>query len=66
MNIDMQAMQEGGGQGDEAEEEEVEDVEDLKGVLGQVATARAMVTAAYTMDTIGEQRLGLSDKQVEN
>lgn len=63
-------MQESEGQGDEAkgegqaEEEKPEDAEDLWGISGQVATARAIVTAASTTDTIEEQCLGLADKQV--
>lgn len=70
MSMDIQAMQEGGGRGDEAEregqaeEERLEDAKDLWGTLGQVATARAMVTTAYTADIIGERCLGLADKQV--
>ena len=68
MNMDMQAIQEGGGRGDEAEgegqaeEEKSEDEESLWVILGQVATAMVMVTVACTTDTIGEQCSGLADK----
>ena len=66
--MDMQAIQEGGGRGDEAEgegqvgEEKPEDAESLWVILGQVATARVMVTVACTTDTVGEQCSGLADR----